>query len=174
MPFPLTIAASAGLLTLAAVIAYTDVRYRRIPNRCVLAVLCVGLLVNSAAGGIGGLLSSLAGFAVAFALMLVPHLFGAMGAGDVKLFAAAGALVGYKLVLPAFAAVLIVGFVLALVTMLRARLVRSTALNVAHFFIGLLPGWQLPRFDAVPGRATIPYGVAIVLGSLITLVVFRG
>ena len=168
---------SAALVLLAALgiaVAYTDVRYRRIPNKLVLVTLISGLLLNTVFGGLSGLLTSLGGFALAFCLMLLLHVFGAMGAGDVKLFAAAGAVVGYKLVLPAFAAVLIIGFLLAIVTMLRARLVRSTAQNVAHFFLGLLPGWQLPRFDAAPGRATIPYGVAIILGSLITLVVFRG
>ena len=174
MPFPLTIAASAGLLTLAAVIAYTDVRYRRIPNRCVLAVLCVALLVSTVTGGLGGLLSSLAGFGVAFALMLVLHLFGATGAGDVKLFAAVGSMVGSGLVLQTFAVVACLGGVLAVYTMLRAGSTRETMFRVLRIFVGLLPGWEMPRF-AVPAdrRHTIPYGVAITFGSLVSVFLFR-
>jgi hypothetical protein len=46
--------------------------------------------------------------------------------------------------------------------------------RVLHIFAGLLPGWPMPRF-AVPAdkRHTIPYGVAITLGSLISVVLFR-
>jgi hypothetical protein len=46
--------------------------------------------------------------------------------------------------------------------------------RVLHIFFGLLPGWPMPRF-AVPAdrRHTIPYGVAITLGSLISLFAFR-
>jgi Flp pilus assembly protein protease CpaA len=37
-----------------------------------------------------------------------------------------------------------------------------------------LPGFQLPRFPVPVDRSyTIPYGVAITLGSLISLVIFR-
>ena len=63
---------------------------------------------------------------------------------------------------------------LAIVAMVRAGSVRTTLHNVLRIFVGMLPGWQMPRF-AVPAdrRHTIPYGVAITLGSLISLVVFR-
>src|SRR5215216_4816667 len=96
-----TVAASL-LLPLAALITYHDVRYRRIPNPFVLSALSGGLVINAAAGGGGGLLSALGGCALAFALMFGLHLFGAMGAGDVKLFAAVGALFGTQLVPPIF------------------------------------------------------------------------
>ena len=111
---------------------------------------------------------------MAFGLMIVMHIFGAMGAGDVKLFAAIGAVVGLSMVLPTFLVVLITGGVLAFYSMLRAGATCSTMNKVLQIFIGLLPGWQMPRF-AVPAdrRHTIPYGVAITIGSLISLVVFR-
>ena len=49
-----------------------------------------------AATGISGisLASSLLGFFLGFLLMLPGHVLGATGAGDVKLFAAAGAVLG--------------------------------------------------------------------------------
>jgi prepilin peptidase CpaA len=106
--------------------------------------------------------------------MLLLHVLGAMGAGDVKLFAAIGAVVGAKLVVPTFLVVALVGGVLAVYSMLRAGAARTTMINVLRIFVGLLPGWQMPRF-AVPAdrRHTIPYGVAITFGALISLVVFR-
>jgi prepilin peptidase CpaA len=162
------------LVPLAAVIAYTDVKYRRIPNVVVLATLVAGLGANAFFGGWRGLGLSLAGCALAFAPMFMLHVFGAMGAGDVKLFAAIGALLGSSLVLPTFVVVVMLGGILAVYSMIRSGTVFSTLHGVLRIFVGLLPGWEMPRF-AMPAdrRHTIPYGVAITLGSLISAYVFR-
>ena len=101
------------LLPLAIIITYYDVRYRRIPNAFVLATLASGIAINSIFGGLAGLYGSLGGCALAFVLMFMLHLFGAMGAGDVKLFAAIGAVTGASLVLPTFLVVILTGGLLA-------------------------------------------------------------
>ncbi|HEX8845484.1 MAG TPA: A24 family peptidase [Pyrinomonadaceae bacterium] len=165
----------AILLTpLAIIITYYDVRYRRIPNAFVIATLTSGLIINTIYGGLNGTLMSLGGCAVAFILMFVLHVFGAMGAGDVKLFAAVGSLMGAQLVLPTFLVVILTGGALALLLTLRSGAVRTTMQRVLQILVGLLPGWEMPRF-AVPAdrRHTIPYGVAITFGSLISLAIFR-
>jgi prepilin peptidase CpaA len=170
----LTIVNYALLVPLAALITYYDARYRRIPNAFVLATLVAGLTVNTAFAGWGGLAASVGGCLAAFCLMLLLHVFGAMGAGDVKLFAAIGSVVGSSLVLPTFLVVLLTGGALAVVTMIRAGAVRETLWRVAQIFVGLLPGWEMPRFAVPAERAkTIPYGVAITFGSLISLAIFR-
>ena len=174
MQVPFIITLGALLVPLALIITYYDVRYRRIPNAFVLATLVSGLTLNLVYGGWAGLGASALGCAMALGLMLVLHVLGAMGAGDVKLFAAIGSVLGAGLVMPTFLVVVLTGGVLAIVSMLRAGAVRTTLLNVLRIFVGLLPGWQMPRF-AVPAdrRHTIPYGVAITFGTLISLVVFR-
>ena len=170
----LTIVNYALLVPLAALITYYDARYRRIPNAFVLATLVAGLAMNATLGGWQGLLASFGGCLAAFCLMLLLHVFGAMGAGDVKLFAAIGAVIGSSLVVPTFLVVLLPGGVLAVVQMIRGGMVRETLWRVAQIFVGLLPGWELPRFSVPAERAkTIPYGVAITLGSLISLAIFR-
>ncbi len=162
------------LVPLAVAITYYDMRYRRIPNLFVLAALISGLILNSFIGGWGGAFASLKGAAYAFGLMLLLHLFGAMGAGDVKLFAAIGAIIGAHLVLTTFTVVVITGAVLAIFSMLRAGTTRVTMQRVLLILVGLLPGWKIPRFPAPADRSqTLPYGVAITLGSLISLFIFR-
>ncbi len=162
------------LLPLAIVIAYYDVRYRRIPNPFVLATFASGLAINSIFGGLAGFYGSLTGCALAFVLMFMLHIFGAMGAGDVKLFAAIGAVTGAPLVLPTFMIVVLTGGVLAVVSIVRAGVVVTTMHRVLQIFVGMLPGWEMPKF-AVPSdrRHTIPYGVAITIGSIISTAIFR-
>jgi len=174
MPVNYQIAVGALLLPLAFIVSYYDVRYRRIPNVFVLATLFCGLLVNGIFGGLGGVAASVGGCLFGFALMLLLHVFGAMGAGDVKLFAAIGSVLGAQMVLPTFLVVLITGGVIAFYTITRGQVVLKTLRRVLQIFAGVLPGWRMPRFE-VPAdrRLTIPYGVAITFGSLISLVVFR-
>ncbi len=174
MSGPLSIIAAAFLVVLAFIISYYDVCYRRIPNPFVLATLAVGIFLNSFHAGLDGALSSLIGCAVGFAIMFFLHLFGAMGAGDVKLFAAIGSITGAQLVLPTFLVVAIIGGVLGVFSMVRAGQMKLTMMRVLQILIGLLPGNSVPRFP-VPAdrRLTIPYGVAITFGSLISLIVFR-
>jgi prepilin peptidase CpaA len=162
------------LVPLAISVIYYDVRFRRIPNVIVLTALIAGFTLNISLRGTPGALSSLGGFAVAFVPMFLMHIFGAMGAGDVKLFAAIGAVVGLALVPMTFVVVVMMGALLAIYSMIRAGTVFSTLHGVLRIFVGILPGWEMPRFSLPADRHhTIPYGVAIMLGSLIAVAFFR-
>ncbi|MGI8735211.1 MAG: A24 family peptidase [Pyrinomonadaceae bacterium] len=162
------------LLPLAVIITYYDVRYRRIPNPYVLATLIGGVAINGIFSGLPGVVASLGGCAMAFGLMFMLHLFGAMGAGDVKLFAAIGAVTGAHLVLPTFIVVVLTGGLLALISIIRAGVLISTMHGVLQILVGMLPGWEMTRFAVPADRThTIPYGVAITIGSIISTAVFR-
>jgi prepilin peptidase CpaA len=162
------------LIPLAIIITYYDVRYRRIPNPFVLATFVSGLAVNAIFGGLQGVFASLAGCAFGFGLMFMLHVFGAMGAGDVKLFAAIGAMTGVHLILPTFLVVILTGGLLAVVSIIRAGAVITTMHRVLQILVGFLPGWEMPRFTVpVDRRHTIPYGVAITIGSIISTAIFR-
>jgi prepilin peptidase CpaA len=162
------------LVPLAIIIGYYDVRYRRIPNAFVLAALAAGLAMNGIFGGLSGVAASLGGCGLAFVLMFILHIFGAMGAGDVKLFAAIGAVTGAQLVVPTFLVVVLTGGLLAIVSIIRAGTVMTTLHRVLQIFVGMLPGWQMPKFAVPADRThTIPYGVAITMGSIISIAIFR-
>ena len=69
-----------------------DIRTRRIPNLLTATMAVMGL--GLAGAGVSGLTvwAAAAGLVLGLAVMLPGHLLGATGAGDVKLMAAAGAL----------------------------------------------------------------------------------
>jgi len=162
------------LVPVAVVVTYFDVRYRRIPNLVVLATLIAGLVINTTLGSWHGTIVSLQGFGLAFVPMLLLHLFGAMGAGDVKLAGAVGAVLGVSLVPSALLIIVMLGAALAIYSMIRSRTVFSTLHGVLRIFVGIIPGWEMPRFALPKDRKhTIPYGVAIMMGSLITIAVLR-
>ena len=174
MPIPQNIAMAALFCPLAIVIAYMDIRYRRIPNKLVLAILIVGLTMNTLFGGSHGLLLSLGGLGVSFGIMFFLHVFGTMGAGDVKLFAAIGAVNGLSLVIPTLMLVALTGGILAIFMMVYSGRVRRTMFNVMQFFYGLLPGQHIPRFEIPADRKyTLPYAVPICFGSLVTFFLFH-
>ncbi|HLA09689.1 MAG TPA: A24 family peptidase [Pyrinomonadaceae bacterium] len=162
------------LASMAALVIYYDVRYRRIPNQVVLVMLIGGLAINTNFGGLQGAYASLLGLGLAFLPMFLMHIFGAMGAGDVKLFAAVGAVLGVNLVPWTFVIVVMLGAGLAVYSMMRSKTVFSTLQGVLRIFVGILPGWEMPRFTMPSDRRhTIPYGVAIMLGSVIAAALLR-
>lgn len=173
MTIPQNIAMALLFFPLALMISYMDVRYRRIPNKLVLLILIGGLTLNTVFNGLHGLLLSLGGFALAFAVMFFFHVFGTLGAGDVKLFGAIGAISGIYLVLPTLLVVALTGGILAICKMIYSRRVGATMFGVFQFFYGFLPGQTVPRFDIPADRShTLPYAVPICFGSLLSFFLF--
>ena len=161
-------------IPMALIIVYMDVRYRRIPNKLVLVTLVGGITLNVLFGGTHGLIVSLSGFALAFGLMFFLHVFGTMGAGDVKLFGAIGAVSGVSLVLPTLLVVALTGGVLAICKMIYSGRARATMFGVMQFFHGLLPGQTVPRFAIPEDRSyTLPYAVPICFGSVVAFLLFH-
>lgn len=126
---------SAVLVIGAGVIATViDVRERRVPNLLTMPLASIGLVL--AMSGLGGvdLGGALGGLALGLALLLPAHVIGATGAGDVKLLAAFGTLLGPAGVFHAFLYGAIAGGVMALgVAASRGRIrqtIQGTALLV--------------------------------------------
>jgi prepilin peptidase CpaA len=174
MLVPKNIVFALIFIPLVLSITYMDVRYRRIPNKQVLTILLCGIAINAFFGAWHGLLASLLGMTMAFGLMFVLHVLGTMGAGDVKLFAAIGAVLGSSLVFQTFLIVAVTGGILAICKMVYMRRAAATMLSVVQFFVGLLPGQTVPRFN-VPAdpNYTLPYAVPICLGSVVSFFLFR-
>ena len=89
---PLTVRAAVASIVLAATIY--DLRFRRIPNWLNLSGLILGFCLNLFFFGIHGMLTAGEGLLLAAAVYLPLYCLRGRGAGDVKLMAALGALVG--------------------------------------------------------------------------------
>ena len=81
-------------LLLGCAATFDDLRRRAIANWINVAGLVAGLVYHTASRGFAGMGWSAAGAAVGFAVFLLFYVLGGMGAGDLKLAAAFGALLG--------------------------------------------------------------------------------
>jgi prepilin peptidase CpaA len=120
---PVAVSAVAGSGASSAVI---DLYTRRIPNALTLGVAALGVLVSALHLGALTTSQALFGLVVGLALMLPGHLIGATGAGDVKLFAAIGTLIGPRAIVIAFVYTALAGGALAILVALRRSLLRDT------------------------------------------------
>ncbi|HXJ43246.1 MAG TPA: prepilin peptidase, partial [Bryobacteraceae bacterium] len=85
------------LIPLIVTAAVYDIRFRRIPNWLNIVGVLTGLAMNSFLyRGWAGLRMSLIGLVVALSGCFVLYSMHAMGAGDLKLMAAIGAMVGFQ------------------------------------------------------------------------------
>ncbi len=161
------IGALAGAVALTA--AISDVRQRRIPNVLTYSSMLAGLAVQTAAYGWKGLMMSAAGGLCFGGVLLVFYLIRAKGAGDVKLAAALGCVVGLPASLQVMFATAIAGGIFAVVYMVRARRIRETlrsTVSVVEFHMrhGLQPH-PVVNLDN-PKTARMPYGIAFAAGTL--------
>src|SRR5688500_13111830 len=130
-----------------------------------------GIGVGLAATGVSGvpLWASMLGFMLGFALMMPGHLLGATGAGDVKLMAAVGAIVGPALVVSAFLFTAIAGGVLALAVALRRQRLGATLAGTGRLISA--PGDAKKEIRATTGSSRFAYGPAIAIGSVLAALI---
>jgi prepilin peptidase CpaA len=159
---------AALLLLFLAAAVITDLRARIIPNILVLAGALTGILLAGLHPEGIGFLRALGGLAPGLAIFLPLYLLRAMGAGDVKLMAMAGAFLGPAAIVEAALWVLLAGGALALVFALRLGVARRMAANLREMFYSAAASVQirsLPDFSTGPQTAArLPYAVAIALG----------
>jgi prepilin peptidase CpaA len=116
--------------------AVIDLRTRRVPNLLTASLAAAGIGIAAAGMGRIGLGASILGCLLGLAFMLPGHIFGATGAGDVKLLAAAGALLGPTDTIYAFLYTAIAGGVLALLVAVARRRLTQTIGTAGRLIAG--------------------------------------
>lgn len=157
---------SATLVALAAWASYTDFKARRIANWLTFGGAALALSMRAMVG-LPMLLAGAEGWLLGGMLLVVPFLAGWMGAGDVKLLAAFGAVGGPAFVIQTALLGCVAGGVIAIVYLAReGRLV--TALRDIVSFLGGLLGFGLPC--ALESHSRVPFGPALAAGAVASLV----
>jgi prepilin peptidase CpaA len=144
----------------------TDVRSRRIPNWLTGAIGGAGFGIAFGGGGLTPAQAAL-GMLAGLLLMMPGHLIGATGAGDVKLMAAIGTVVGPGLVTKAFLYTAVAGGVFALAVAARRGLLAETLYGTQRLVTAPSAARQTIESPARANR--FAYGPAIAVGTLVAL-----
>jgi prepilin peptidase CpaA len=161
--------AFAALASGALVATVVDIRVRRIPNA--LTATMAGVGIGLAASGVSGvsLGGSVLGFMLGLALMMPGHALGATGAGDVKLMAAVGAIVGPGLTVSAFLFTAVAGGVLAVAVAVRRQRLAATIAGTGRLISA--QGEAKNEIRAATGSSRFAYGPAIAVGSVLAALI---
>jgi prepilin peptidase CpaA len=166
----------------AALATGWDLKTGRIPNMITFPAMLLGLILNTYYSGWHGLGTSLAGLGLGILLLFIPFAVGGMGAGDVKLLAAVGALNGHLFTFRAFLYGAIAGGIMALaVALFKGKLglsLMNTFTSLGNLGLNVLSATKAglgtgTGISSVTGKTSIitsgisfPYGIAILAGTL--------
>ena len=162
------------ILILCAII---DCYSHKIPNLLTYPTIILALLYNFFYYGIDGLLFSIIGLLLGIIILGIFYIFGVMGAGDVKLMGAVGAVFGPKNALNSFLFTGIIGGIYAMMVLIfrfktsrrlfnRIIITIKTLLFTGNF--SLIPAGEEEK------TPKLCYGIAIALGALITILLKAG
>jgi prepilin peptidase CpaA len=165
------------LFVLLVVAAVIDVRSYRIPNWLTCSGAAFGLVYSTFVPfwPHHAFLWSLEGYGLGLGLLFPMWMLRILGAGDVKLMAMCGALLGVDALLVALAGSLIAGGLFAVAFSLRRGQLRRMLGNVLHVvqvtgaagMAGVPGAAALSGFESV---GKLPYSVAIAAGTIVTVV----
>lgn len=163
---------TAALVVCVMAAAWSDVQIRKIPNRLTVPGLILALALRALwsvqTGSTAPLLSGLAAFAVAFLVAFPLFAVRGLGGGDVKMLAMVGAFVGLEHIVPVLLLSAVAGGVMGLWQAMRsgslAQVLRGCRDMILYYATFGRTGFRPVLGGA--GAVTIPYGVAIAIGSL--------
>ena len=161
---------NAGIvILLAALIAasITDIAQRRVPNYITFPLAAFGLIYHPYASGMNGFIFSFSGILAGGGLLILFYIMGGMGAGDVKLLAAVGSILGPVNVVHAFVYSALAGGVYSIIVLYRHSVLRSSLERCVSAPVDFLRTGQW-LWSPSPAEKKIPrmcYAIAITLGT---------
>lgn len=162
-----TILAGAGFTLLLVSACISDLRTRRIPNRIAAALAILGFSYQVGTAGLHtGFVHGLGGLATGLAFWLPFWLLGWLGAGDVKLFAAASVWLGAWGAVQAAGLAAVVGGIMAFAWLGWDR---GLKVAVEKSLLAMIQPKVLmsPSVTVNDRRRLVPYGIALAAGLLV-------
>ena len=164
------------LLVVTVSAGFADLRSRRIPNWLAGGGLLAGIALNWFVGGTDGLWFALKGAGVALAIYFPLFALRAMGAGDGKLMAAAGSIIGWGNWLGLFFLTAVMGGLLGLAVVFSKGRTWQTLRNIVHL-LRELAYFRVPHASnqelalGREGSLSLPHGSVIALSSVVFIVI---
>lgn len=148
---------------------YTDLKERKIYNKVVFPGMILGLALNGLEGGTAGIFFSLKGLLVGLGIFFLPFLLGGIGAGDVKLLGAIGAIKGPLFAVWTGLGTGVAGGLIALIIIIRKGQLVASLKRIGFSLFLFCGGGRENSFQGLDKgelSGAFPYGMAITVGVL--------
>lgn len=158
---------TAGLMAAS----WTDWKARKIPNRLTVSMAAAGVVLAAAEGGLSGLGRSLTGLLAGLAVGMLLWLLHTIRAGDAKLLAALGAMMGGVWLADCFCWALVTG-ALAGSVLLCAK--GAFVSRMKRLWLHLKVTLTTRRYEAyqpVDERGELPFAPCLAVGALLACVI---
>lgn len=158
----------ASILVFAALIS--DIRFYKIKNWITITFISTGLITGYFLERNEGLLNSFLGIVVPFILLFAFYAIRMLGAGDIKLFCALGAIFGVKYIIEIMAYSFVAGGIISLVLMVTRRNARKRFLHLCNYFkmIFLLQSFKpYTDFEDRSDKGKVRFAFAIFMGTCV-------
>lgn len=159
------------LLIILLPAAVFDYRYHRIPNMISLSGWVLGPVLYTVSETLPGVSSAIYGFLLIFAFALPLYVVRWMGAGDVKLMAGVGAIVGIEHAPTVFLGIVITGAVMGIIMLLHSKLFKDSFQRYGAMLGASLmlkkPMYMAPNEQE--RKVVLPYAVPIAVGTFLSM-----
>lgn len=160
-----------GILGLILLISlYYDIREQKIKNFITFPAALVGISINFIDQGYNGLITSLTGWFIPIAGLILLYYINVMGAGDIKLFAAIGSVMGLTFVAYSFIFSIYIGGIIAVFLLIKRRVFKTRMIAVLNYLKFIFLTGRLNKYSAKEDHSSkFIFTSAIVPGTLVQL-----
>ena len=157
------------LFTVIILALYYDVQTLKIKNKITVSYLVLGLILNTLLSGSQGLVFGLMGMIIGLLSLFWLYLLGGVGAGDVKLFAAIGAIMGKSYIIDLAIYSSICAGIVGICAMIYYRKLQKSFKNIFSILLSIIL-FKSPKTVANYAKETslkIPYMIAVLPGAVL-------
>lgn len=157
------------LIAILAASLVCDLRSRTIPNLITIPAMVLGIIINIMKNQVEGIKLSFFGILISFLILIIPFYIGGLGGGDVKLMMAVGALMGPWFALNALIYTAVAGALMALGIIIYQKKLGKCFSNIMGYLASIFLLQEIVPIDKEEARTYFPYGLAIGIGTLLTV-----
>jgi len=167
----MTMLIDVTIVAILIICMVTDILHRKIFNKVIFPSLIVALIFNLIGFGFQGIQIYAFGFLAGFGIFLIPFILNWIGAGDLKLVALIGAFKGFEFAIYASLIIAVIGAICSLLYVIKNKEFKTTMVKIGYFLSGFfIHKKNLTSYSQEKASSTIPYGVAICIGGVLTII----
>jgi len=162
-----------------------DIKSNKVRNTLTLTFILLGIISNLIFRGFGGFFLSFLGILLPFMIFLPLYILKMLGAGDIKLFSAIGAICGYRFLLRSMIYSFLTGGIIALIVILIQKNSKQRLSHLIHYILNCFLTSSIQPYcsnyysdcdiaitlnsnaDIQVNKAMFPFACAISLGTVL-------